>query len=50
MRLPTIAFAKSQVNRNDVAFAGTPVATPISLRGTVSGDAFVLGAGLNWRF
>ena len=45
-----IAFAKSRVNRNDVAFAGTPVATPVSLRGTVSGDAFVLGAGLNWRF
>jgi len=45
-----IAFAKSRVNRNDVAFAGTPAATPVSLRGTVSGDAFVLGAGLNWRF
>lgn len=45
-----IAFAKSRVNRNDVAFAGTPVATPVSLRGAVSGDALVLGAGLNWRF
>ena len=29
-----IAFAKSRVNRNNVAFAGTPVATPVSLRGT----------------
>jgi long-chain fatty acid transport protein len=45
-----IAFATSRVNRQDVAFAGTPAATPVSLQGVVSGHAVVLGAGLNLAF
>jgi long-chain fatty acid transport protein len=45
-----IAFDKSRVNRDDLAFGGTPLATPISLRGTVSGSALVLGAGVTWAF
>ena len=45
-----IAFEKSRVNREDVAFAGTPVATPVSLRGAVDGHAVVLGAGLGLEF
>jgi long-chain fatty acid transport protein len=45
-----IAFADSRVNRDNVAFAGTPVATRTSLRGMVSGDAVVLGAGFRWGF
>ncbi|WP_372785981.1 OmpP1/FadL family transporter [Phenylobacterium sp.] len=45
-----IAFADSRVNRDDLAFAGTPVATRTALRGTVSGDAVVFGADLRWGF
>jgi len=45
-----IAFADTRVRRDEAAFGGTPAATPISLRGTVSGHAVVLGAGLSWRF
>ena len=45
-----IAFEKSRVNRLDVAFAGTPAATPVSLQGAVSGHAVVLGVGLNVTF
>jgi len=45
-----VAFADTRVRRDDVAFGGTPAATPISLRGAVSGHAVVLGAGLSWRF
>jgi len=45
-----IAFAESRINRTDLEFAGTPVATPVTFRGTVRGGALVLGAGLNWAF
>jgi len=45
-----ISFAESRIHRTDLAFAGAPVATPVTLRGTVSGRAVVLGAGLNWAF
>jgi hypothetical protein len=45
-----ISFAESRIHRTDLAFAGAPVATPVTLRGTVSGRAVVVGAGLNWAF
>ena len=45
-----IAFAQSRIIRTDLQFAGTPVATPVNLRGSVRGGAVVLGAGLNWVF
>ncbi|MEO8113014.1 MAG: outer membrane protein transport protein, partial [Phenylobacterium sp.] len=45
-----IAFADSRVHRDDTIFAGTPVATPVALRGDVGGEAFVLGAGMRWAF
>lgn len=45
-----IALARSRVTRRDVAFAGTPAATPVSLEGAVGGHAVVLGAGLNLNF
>jgi long-chain fatty acid transport protein len=45
-----ITFADSEINRDDVLFDGTALATPVALRGDVEGSAIVLSAGARWAF
>jgi long-subunit fatty acid transport protein len=45
-----LTFRESHVYRDDLLFAGTAAATPVSLRGTVKADALLLGVGLRWGF
>jgi long-chain fatty acid transport protein len=45
-----ITFEESEITRDDVIFGGTPLATPVSLRGEVEGSAVVLSAGARWTF
>ena len=45
-----IHFDDSRVNSSFTAYAGTPVATPISLQGLVSGYGVILSAGAHYRF
>lgn len=45
-----IAFDESRIDRQDVVFEGTPLATPVNLQGAVEGSAVVLSAGARWSF
>ena len=45
-----IAFDESRIDRQDVIYEGTPLATPVNLKGTVEGSALVLSAGARWSF
>ncbi|ATQ42330.1 OmpP1/FadL family transporter [Caulobacter mirabilis] len=45
-----ISFDKSTIDRTDVVYGGTPLATPVNLKGTVEGSAVVLSAGARWAF
>ena len=40
----------SNINRNASAYAGTPVSTPVQLRGEVNGSGVVLALGTRLRF
>ncbi len=40
----------SNINRNASAYAGTPVSTPVQLRGQVNGNGVVLALGTRLRF
>lgn len=45
-----ISFDESRIDRTDVIFDGTALATPVNLQGTVEGSAVVLTAGARWAF
>lgn len=45
-----IHFDKSQLNSSFVDYAGTPLATPVSLIGGISGEGAVLSAGMRYSF
>lgn len=48
--LALITFEDSEINSDITAYAGSPAAMPIAVRGGVEGEAVVLSAGLRWRF
>lgn len=45
-----VTFEDSEINSDITAFAGSPAATPVAVRGAVEGEAVILSAGLRWSF
>ncbi len=45
-----IAFDEAEIVRDDVIFGGTPLATPVALRGKAEGSGVIMAAGARWTF